>query len=131
MGVASLQKVQKKWEILNFSLNGQNPLFQSFPTFWWYDWSYNLILKISRFIFQRKQKLIWVFYDQNPISSTFFWRWNLRNLLWAHKRKALKPQLLKKAIDNASTFCLKCEPYCYIHRRWEITSVTGKYWSFC
>ena len=106
------KKCKKSGKTLIFLLNGQNPLFQSFSTFGWYDWSYNFILKFTRFIFQLKQKLIWVFYDQNPISSTFFCRWNPRNLLSAHNRKALKPQFLKKAIDNASTFCLKCEPYC-------------------
>ena len=33
MGVTWLQKEQKKWKDHNFLLNGQNPLFQSFPLF--------------------------------------------------------------------------------------------------
>ena len=35
-------------------LNGQNPLFQSFPTFWWYNLSNDFILKFSKQIFQVK-----------------------------------------------------------------------------
>ena len=66
------QHSTKKWENLNFLLNGQNPLFESFPTSWWCNLSNDFNLILSKLLFQWKTNSVQVFCGQNHISSTFF-----------------------------------------------------------
>ena len=45
----------KKWKNLNFLLNGQNHLFESFSISWWCNLSNNFNLTLSKLLFQWKK----------------------------------------------------------------------------
>ena len=61
-----------KWKTSNFLLNGQNTLSKGFPSFWWYDWSYDFILKFSKLIFQWETKFSLGILCSKPILSTLY-----------------------------------------------------------
>ncbi len=66
------KKSEKKWNNCNFLLNGQNPLFQSFSTFFGMCGHKKIFLQFSWLIFKWKTKFILGILWPNPISSTLF-----------------------------------------------------------